>query len=167
MSVFDYKRRPTTTTRIGTVEVGSDYPIRLQSMNNTLTTDIDGSVAQARRIADAGADIDRLTAQGVREANCMGEIRKKLREQGYDIPLVADIHFNPKAAFAAAEALEDLLRGAYRKGRRLFLVEGTARHEVASALLEGHVAAHHVDDVGAVKETRNEALRNHGMRREK
>lgn len=106
MSVFDYKRRPTTTTRIGTVEVGSDYPIRLQSMNNTLTTDIDGSVAQARRIADAGADIDRLTAQGVREANCMGEIRKKLREQGYDIPLVADIHFNPKAAFAAAEQVD-------------------------------------------------------------
>lgn len=106
MSVFDYKRRPTTTTKIGSVEVGSGYPIRLQSMNNTLTTDIDGSVAQARRIADAGADIDRLTAQGVREANCMGEIRKKLREQGCEIPLVADIHFNPKAAFAAAEQVD-------------------------------------------------------------
>lgn len=75
-------------------------------MNNTSTTDIDNSVAQAIRIAKAGADIDRLTAQGVREAKCMGEIRNRLRQAGYTIPLVADIHFNPKAAFAAAEEVE-------------------------------------------------------------
>ena len=75
-------------------------------MNNTSTNDIEGSVAQAERIARAGADIDRLTAQGVREARAMGEIRRKLRGRGCDIPLVADIHFNPKAAFAAAEEVE-------------------------------------------------------------
>jgi (E)-4-hydroxy-3-methylbut-2-enyl-diphosphate synthase len=106
MSVFDYKRRPTSTSVVGDVKIGSDYPIRLQSMNNTSTTDVDGSVEQVKRIAAAGADIDRLTAQGVREALSMGEIRKKLREQGCNIPLVADIHFNPKAAFAAAEQVE-------------------------------------------------------------
>ncbi|MDE6125318.1 MAG: flavodoxin-dependent (E)-4-hydroxy-3-methylbut-2-enyl-diphosphate synthase, partial [Muribaculaceae bacterium] len=68
--------------------------------------DTDGSVAQALRIAGAGADIDRLTAQGVREARNMGEIRRRLRASGCDIPLVADIHFNPKAAFAAAEEVD-------------------------------------------------------------
>lgn len=106
MNIFDYKRRKTSTTTVGNVTIGSGHPVRLQSMNNTSTTDIEASVAQIKRIAAAGADIDRLTAQGVREARCMGEIRKKLREEGCDIPLVADIHFNPKAAFAAAEEVE-------------------------------------------------------------
>lgn len=106
MSIFDYNRRPTSTTRIGNVEVGSGFPLRLQSMNNTSTMDTDGSVAQALRIAAAGADIDRLTAQGEREARNMGEIRRRLRAQGCDMPLVADIHFNPKAAFAAATEVD-------------------------------------------------------------
>ena len=106
MSCFDYRRRPTSEVRIGRVTVGADNPIAVQSMNNTSTTDIEGSVAQAERIARAGADIDRLTAQGVREAEALGEIRIRLRERGVEMPLVADIHFNPKAAFAAAERVD-------------------------------------------------------------
>ena len=106
MSVFDYNRRPTSTTRVGDVLIGSDYPVRLQSMNNTSTNDIAASADQAERIAAAGADIDRLTAQGEREARSMGEIRKELRRRGCQIPLVADIHFNPDAAFAAATEVE-------------------------------------------------------------
>ncbi len=106
MSVFDYNRRPTSTTRVGDVLIGSDYPVRLQSMNNISTNDIAASADQAERIAAAGADIDRLTAQGEREARSMGEIRKELRRRGCQIPLVADIHFNPKAAFAAATEVE-------------------------------------------------------------
>lgn len=106
MSVFDYRRRQTTTTRVGNVCIGSDFPIRLQSMNNTSTMDTEASVEQAERIARAGADIDRLTAQGVREAANMGEIRRRLRERGCDIPLVADIHFNPRAAEEAARHVE-------------------------------------------------------------
>lgn len=106
MDIFNYKRRPATVTHIGEVEVGGDNPVRLQSMNNTSTTDVEGSVEQALRVAAAGADIDRLTAQGVREAAAMGEIRRELRRRGCRIPLVADIHFNPKAAFAAAEQVE-------------------------------------------------------------
>ncbi len=106
MSVFDYKRRLSSVTRIGNVPTGGDNPIRLQSMNNTSTTDVEGSVAQALRISAAGADIDRLTAQGVREARAMGEIRRELRRCGCDMPLVADIHFNPKAAFAAATEVD-------------------------------------------------------------
>ena len=78
----------------------------LQSMASTSTMDTEGSVAQCARIAAAGAEIVRLTAQGVREANNLAEIRKGLREMGVDVPLVADIHFNPRAAFAAAETVE-------------------------------------------------------------
>ena len=106
MSVFDYCRRETSTTRVGDVEIGSGFPIRLQSMNNTSTMDTEASVAQAERIAAAGADIDRLTAQGVREAANMGEIRRRLRERGCRMPLVADIHFNPRAAEEAALHVE-------------------------------------------------------------
>lgn len=106
MSVFDYRRRETSTTRVGDVEIGSGFPIRLQSMNNTSTMDTEASVAQAERIAAAGADIDRLTAQGVREAANMGEIRRRLRERGCRMPLVADIHFNPRAAEEASLHVE-------------------------------------------------------------
>lgn len=106
MSVFDYHRRQTTTTHVGNVCIGSDYPIRLQSMNNTSTMDTLASVEQVERISAAGADIDRLTAQGVREAANMGEIRKLLRDRGCQIPLVADIHFNPRAAEEAALHVE-------------------------------------------------------------
>lgn len=101
-----YKRRPTSTTRVGTVTIGSDYPIRLQSMTSTSTMDTDGSVAQAKRIIDAGGELVRLTAQGVREANNLAAIHAALRADGYDAPLVADIHFNPAAADAAAAVVE-------------------------------------------------------------
>lgn len=102
MSVFDYRRRPSREVLVGNVGIGGENPIRLQSMTNTSTMDTRGSVDQAERIADAGADIVRLTAQGVREAANIGEIRAAMRREGYTTPLVADIHFNPKAAFEAA-----------------------------------------------------------------
>ena len=63
MSVFDYHRRQSSVTHIGDVPTGGDFPIRLQSMNNTSTTDIESSVAQALRIAEAGADIDHSPPQ--------------------------------------------------------------------------------------------------------
>ena len=86
--------------------MGSDYPIRVQSMTNTSTDDVEASVAQCLRIAQAGAAYVRLTAQGVKEAENIGIIREQLREQGCEVPLVADIHFNPKAAFAAARVTD-------------------------------------------------------------
>lgn len=106
MSIFNYNRRKTVAVNIGGIPLGSDYPIRLQSMASTSTMDTDGSVAQCERIAQAGATFIRLTAQGVREAENLGNIKAQLRERGIDTPLVADIHFNPRAAFAAAEVVE-------------------------------------------------------------
>ena len=103
---FNYKRRYTSSVKVGNTNIGGDNPIRLQSMTNTSTMDTEGSVAQIKRIVDAGADIVRLTAQGIREAENMGNIRAELRTAGYNVPLVADIHFNPKAAFAAAKQVD-------------------------------------------------------------
>lgn len=104
--MMNYRRRKTVSVNIGGIPLGSDYPIRVQSMTNTSTDDIEASVAQCLRIAQAGAHYVRLTAQGVKEAENIGVIRQHLRGQGCDVPLVADIHFNPKAAFAAAQVTD-------------------------------------------------------------
>lgn len=103
---FNYRRRATWPVKVGNVTIGGDNPVRLQSMTSTSTMDTDGSVAQIKRIADAGAEIVRLTAQGVREAENLAEISARLRTDGCSVPLVADIHFNPRAAFAAASRVE-------------------------------------------------------------
>lgn len=101
-----FRRRHTHAVRIGNTAVGADNPVRLQSMTNTPTLDTDASVAQCISIANAGADIVRLTAQGVLHAKNLGEIHSRLRAAGCDVPLVADIHFNPAAAFEAARHVE-------------------------------------------------------------
>ena len=105
-SLTRFSRRPTDEVRIGTVGVGGDNPIRLQSMTNTDTNDTEASVAQVERIAAAGGEIVRLTAQGRREAANLGRIRALLDNRGCRVPLVADIHFLPAAALVAAEQVE-------------------------------------------------------------
>jgi len=106
VSVFDTRRRQTVTVTAGNVTIGSGFPVRLQSMTNTSTMDTDGSVEQCTRIVAAGAELVRLTAQGVRESMNLGEIRRQLRQRGIKCPLVADIHFNRQAAFAAIDNVE-------------------------------------------------------------
>lgn len=106
MSVFDYKRRSSSRVDIGQIPMGAEFPIRVQSMTNTSTMDTVGSAEQAARIIDAGAAYVRLTAQGVREATNLGNIEEALHTMGYNTPLVADIHFNPKAAEVAATVVE-------------------------------------------------------------
>ena len=86
--------------------IGGDNPIAIQSMTNTNTNDIEGSVAQIERIVDAGADLVRLTAQGTREALSLKEIEAGIHRDGYDVPLVADIHFNANVADVAAGIVE-------------------------------------------------------------
>ena len=106
MNPFNYKRRRTVSVDVGGIKMGSDWPIRIQSMTNTATDDIEASAAQCQRIAFAGGEYARLTAQGVKQAKSIGEISQVLRARGCNIPLIADIHFNPKAALAAAEVCE-------------------------------------------------------------
>lgn len=104
--LFRFTRRASSVVRIGHLLMGGDQPIRLQSMTSTSTMDTEGSVAQTLRIVAAGADLVRLTAQGEREAANLAVIKQRLLEQGCDVPLVADIHFNPKAADEAALHVE-------------------------------------------------------------
>lgn len=106
MDFFNYYRRPTIDVHIGNITMGGNHPIVLQTMTNTNTLDTDASVAQCERIIAAGAQLIRLTAQGVREAENLRNIKQQLRQKGYSIPLSADIHFNPRAAEAAAKIVE-------------------------------------------------------------
>ena len=103
---FNYCRRATVSVPVGNIPLGSEWPVRVQSMTNTPTDDIEASAAQCQRIAFAGADYVRLTAQGVKQAQSIGEMTQVLRAQDCDIPVIADIHFNPNAALAAAAVCE-------------------------------------------------------------
>lgn len=91
---------------VGTTTIGGENPVRVQSMTTTPTLDTAASVAQTLSLAEAGAELVRLTAQGVAHAVNLANIRREVRAAGCQVPLVADIHFNPAAAFAAAENVE-------------------------------------------------------------
>lgn len=103
---FNYNRRQTSVTNIGNTPLGGNNPIRVQSMTSTNTNDTEACVEQAVKIIEAGGEYVRLTAQGVREAENLKNIRAELRSLGYKTPLIADIHFNPKAAMVAAANVE-------------------------------------------------------------
>ena len=96
------QRRQTTTTHVGSVTIGSDSPIRVQSMTTTNTNDTEACISQALRIIRAGGELVRLTTQGVREAENMRNISDGLKAQGIMTPLVADVHFNARVADVAA-----------------------------------------------------------------
>lgn len=104
--MYNYIRRESSICHVAKVEIGGNNPIRLQSMTNTNTNDTAGSVAQIERIVDAGADLVRLTAQGTREALNLKNIKDAIHEAGYNVPLVADIHFNANVADVAASIVE-------------------------------------------------------------
>ena len=106
LSPFNYNRRITSEVTIGNITIGGTAPIRVQSMANTDTNHVEASVAQAIRIKEAGGELVRFTTQGIREAQSMKLIHEQLRARGVNMPLVADIHFNPKVAEEAAQYIE-------------------------------------------------------------
>lgn len=103
---FNYTRRKSDEIKIGKLLLGGLQPLRVQSMANTDTNDTQSSVEQCIRIVEAGGEIVRFTAQGVKEANNLQNIRKALFDAGIDVPLVADIHFVANAADVAAQYVE-------------------------------------------------------------
>lgn len=103
---YNYNRRPTRVVNIGNLEMGGENPIRVQSMANTSTNDIENSVEQCLRIVDAGANLVRFTTQGIKEVESLTEIHKEIRNRGYSTPLVADVHFNANVADFAAQHVE-------------------------------------------------------------
>ena len=105
-SLTEYSRWLTREVTIGEVPMGGTNPIRIQSMTTTDTMDTAGTVAQTIRMVDAGCEYVRITAPSVKEAQNLAEIKKQLRSKGYNVPLVADIHFTPNAAEVAARIVE-------------------------------------------------------------
>jgi len=107
-SIYKTVRRKTSTVMVGNVPLGSEHPIRVQTMTTTDTKDVLGTVEQVMRIADKGADIVRITVQGKKEADACFDIKNTLVQKGYDIPLVADIHFAPSIALRVAECFDKI-----------------------------------------------------------
>lgn len=103
---FNYTRRQSNQIQVGSVFLGGNNPVRVQSMANTDTNNTEDSVAQCIRIVEAGGEIVRFTAQGVKEAENLKNIHQALRQKGFGVPLVADIHFVAQAADVAAQYVE-------------------------------------------------------------
>ena len=101
-----YNRRLSSIAHVGNIEIGGNNPIRIQSMATTDTNDTEASVAQAKRIIDAGGELVRFTTQGTREAENMKNISARLKADGYTTPLVADVHFTAHTADVAAQYCE-------------------------------------------------------------
>jgi len=105
-SLTSYSRWNTREVKIGNVALGADNPIRVQSMTTTDTMDTASTVAQSIRMIEAGCEYVRITAPSKKEAENLLNIKNQLRKQGYDAPLIADIHFTPNAAEIAARIVE-------------------------------------------------------------
>ncbi len=103
---YYYQRFKTREVRIGNTALGGNNPIRIQSMTNTDTMNTEATVAQSIRMIESGCEYVRITAPGVKEAENLANIKNELVKRGYQTPLIADIHFNPKAAEIAASIVE-------------------------------------------------------------
>ena len=103
MAMFNFKSR---VIHIGDIPLGGDNPIRIQSMTSTNTMDTKATVDQSIRMIEAGCEYVRITAPGVKEAENLANIKKELKKRGYTTPLIADIHYQPKAAEIAARIIE-------------------------------------------------------------
>ena len=137
------RRRKTINVQVGNIFIGSDYPIRVQTMANTSTNDIDASVDQARRCIEAGAELLRFTTQGIREVESLREIHAQVLTA---VPLVADVHFNSEVADAAAQVVEAVRvnPGNYSKDaskleeRFVHLLDICRKHETAIRIGVNH-----------------------------
>ena len=124
---FSYQRRISREVRVGNVGVGGDNPIRVQSMITCDTMDTEASIAQTIELAEAGCEIVRITAPTVKDAANLQHIARGLRERGYDVPIVADIHFKPEAAMEAAKWVDKVRinPGNYADSKKFKIIEYT------------------------------------------
>lgn len=120
--LYSVSRRKTRTVTCGPIKFGSDHPIVRQTMATTDTANVEASIDQIMRCADKGFDLVRITVQGKREANAAAKIREGLFKKGYDIPLCADMHFQPVVAQLVADAVEKIRinPGNFADGRKDF-----------------------------------------------
>jgi (E)-4-hydroxy-3-methylbut-2-enyl-diphosphate synthase len=104
----EFARRSTVEVTVGCVCIGGNNPVRIQTMVTTPTSDIEATVNECMKVADTGAELVRITAPTVKDAESLRTIRQALRKKGYNIPLIADIHFNPDVAEIAAKNVEKI-----------------------------------------------------------
>lgn len=105
-SVYRTRRRPTREVKVGGVGIGGNNPLRIQSMTTSPTRDVDATVRQIMKLADSGCDLVRVTVQGIKEAEACESIKNELVRLGYEVPVVADIHFYPPAAMKVVDFVD-------------------------------------------------------------
>jgi len=105
-SLTEYSRLKTRIVKVGNLQIGGNNPIRIQSMTTTNTMDTIATAEQAIRMYQSGSELVRITAPSLKDAENLQNIKDELRKRGYDFPLIADIHFTPNAAEAAARIVE-------------------------------------------------------------
>ncbi|BDQ03800.1 MAG: hypothetical protein KatS3mg037_2375 [Ignavibacterium sp.] len=126
-SLTKYSRYKTREVYIGDIPLGGNNPIRIQSMTTTDTMNTEATVAQTIRMVEAGCEYVRITAPSINEARNLENIKKELRKRGYNVPLIADIHFTPNAAELAARIVEKVRinPGNYVDKKKFELIEYT------------------------------------------
>jgi (E)-4-hydroxy-3-methylbut-2-enyl-diphosphate synthase len=126
-SLTKYSRYKTREVSIGNIPLGGNYPIRIQSMTITDTMETKATVEQTIRMVESGCDYVRITAPSKLEAQNLENIKKELRARGYDVPLIADIHFTPNAAEIAARIVEKVRvnPGNYADRKKFEVIEYT------------------------------------------
>ena len=136
IDLFNYSRRTSSVVHIGALDMGGDNPVRIQSMTTTNTNDTEACVRQAEEIIKAGGELVRFTTQGSREAENMRNINAGIRVDGYQTPLVADVHFNPNVADVAALYCEKVRinPGNYVDPARKFIKQEYTDEEYAQEL---------------------------------
>ena len=132
-SPYSYERRPTREVMVGHVGVGGSNPIRVQSMITCDTMDTDASVQQTLALANVGCEIVRITAPTVKDAANLQHIVARLRAEGCNVPIVADIHFKPEAALEAARWVEKVRinPGNYADSKKFKIIEYTDEQYLA------------------------------------
>jgi len=105
-NLFEYNRRKTYEVNVGNLTMGGNYPIRIQSMTNTNTLDTQKTIEQVIKLVNSGCEYVRIATTNIAEAENLKNIKKALINKGYQTPLIADVHFNPKVALIAAQIIE-------------------------------------------------------------
>lgn len=121
--IFETKRMKTREVKVGSIGIGGNNPVRIQSMTTSSTRDVDATVDQILRLEQAGCEIVRVTVQGIKEAESCEAIKSSLIQKGCNVPLVADIHFYPPAAMKAVEFVDKIRinPGNFADKRALFI----------------------------------------------
>ncbi|MGQ9642640.1 MAG: (E)-4-hydroxy-3-methylbut-2-enyl-diphosphate synthase [Ignavibacterium sp.] len=126
-SLTQYSRYKTREVYVGDIPLGGNNPIRIQSMTTTDTMNTQATVEQTIRMVESGCEYVRITAPSINEARNLENIKNELRKRGYNVPLIADIHFTPNAAELAAKIVEKVRinPGNYVDKKKFELIEYT------------------------------------------